>query len=212
MTSFRKLSPQELQQKYTTVAPSYARDQGFGEIFFFTRPLRRQIMQKAQGRILDVACGTGENFRHFPKDSLITAIDLTPAMLAQAKQEADRLGMKIDFKTMNAEHLEFPDASFDTVVSALSTCTFPDPVAALREMGRVCHPEGRILLFEHGRSQWGWAGRWMDRHADSHFETVGCRWNQEPIELVKQAGLQIIHTRQARLGGVFSQIEAAPAL
>ena len=53
---------------------------------------------------------------------------------------------------MDAEHLAFKDGSFDTVVSTLGTCTFPDPVEALREMRRVCRPGGTVLLLEHGRS------------------------------------------------------------
>jgi ubiquinone/menaquinone biosynthesis C-methylase UbiE len=128
---------------------------------------------------------------------------------AQARKKAQEWGIKLELYVMDTETLEFPDASFDTVASALSTCTFPDPVAALRELGRVCHPEGRILLFEHGRSSWTWVGRWMDRRAAEHFESLGYRWNQEPIELVKEAGLKIISARRARLGGVFSMIEAA---
>lgn len=209
MQPFRKVSPQELQRIYAEHAPTYHKTQQFGETLFWTKPLRRQLMQRARGHILDVACGTGENFRYFPKNSRITAVDLSPEMLQQARKKAQEWGIKLELSVMDAEKLEFPDASFDTVASALSTCTFPDPIAALREFGRVCHPEGRILLFEHGRSSWKWAGRWMDRRAAAHFESMACRWNQEPIELVKEAGLKIISARRARLGGVFSMIEAA---
>jgi len=53
---------------------------------------------------------------------------------------------------MDAQALEFPDDSFDTVISSFSTCTFPDPIAALHEMERVCTPDGEILLLEHRRS------------------------------------------------------------
>jgi ubiquinone/menaquinone biosynthesis C-methylase UbiE len=51
-----------------------------------------------------------------------------------------------------AEPLPFEDESFDTAVSSLSLCTFPDPVRALRQMARVCRADGRILLLDHGRS------------------------------------------------------------
>jgi hypothetical protein len=50
----------------------------------------------------------------------------------------------------------------------------------------------------------------MDRQASGHFATLGCRWNQQPLELVKSAGLKIVTVRRARLGGVFSLIEASP--
>lgn len=49
---------------------------------------------------------------------------------------------------MDGATLAFPDDSFDAVISSLSTCTFPEPVAALREMSRVCKPDGRIRFLD----------------------------------------------------------------
>ena len=51
---------------------------------------------------------------------------------------------------MNAEHLPLPDESFDAVVDTMSLCTFPNPMATLKELARVCRPSGRVLLLEHG--------------------------------------------------------------
>ncbi|NIN33964.1 MAG: methyltransferase domain-containing protein, partial [Gammaproteobacteria bacterium] len=95
----------------------------------------------------------------------------------------------VDLHVMDAESLTFADNSFDTVVSALSTCTFPDPIAALREMNRVCKPTGQILLVEHGRSSLRPLAHYQDRNAHAHYEkSAGCRWNQEPDQLVMAAG------------------------
>ena len=109
-----------------------------------------------------------------------------------------------------AEALDFPDRSFDTVVSSLSLCTFPDPVAAVREMARVCQPGGRILLLEHGRSDHEWLGRWMDRRADRHAKRVGCCWNRHPLDIVQQAGLTLVNAKRSFLG-IMHQIEARPS-
>jgi ubiquinone/menaquinone biosynthesis C-methylase UbiE len=46
------------------------------------------------------------------------------------------------------------DASFDTVVCALSLCTIPDPAAAIGKMKRVLVPGGRLLLLDHIASTW----------------------------------------------------------
>ena len=54
----------------------------------------------------------------------------------------------------DAEHLPFGDASFDTVVCALSLCTIPSPAAAIGEMKRVLVPGGRLLLLDHIGSTW----------------------------------------------------------
>ena len=58
--------------------------------------------------------------------------------------------------------LPYDDDSFDVVISAMSSCTFPDHAAAFREMERVGRPGGRILLLEHGRSSVGWIARHQD--------------------------------------------------
>ncbi|MFN3476299.1 MAG: class I SAM-dependent methyltransferase [Candidatus Methylomirabilales bacterium] len=73
------------------------------------------------------------------------------------------------------------------MVDTLSLCTFPDPMAALREMARICRMDGRILLLEHGRSDREWLGRWQDCQADRHTKALGRRWNREPHELIRQA-------------------------
>jgi ubiquinone/menaquinone biosynthesis C-methylase UbiE len=167
-------------------------------------------MSGAAGRILDVACGTGQNLLLFPPGGEITAIDLSPKMLETAGRNAARRGIQAKFAEMDAEKLDFPDASFDSVVSALSTCTFPDPIRALREMRRVCRPGGRILLLEHGHSRVAWLARLQDRNADRHYQShMGCRWNQNPLELANAAGLHVRAARRAVLG-IYHSIEATP--
>jgi ubiquinone/menaquinone biosynthesis C-methylase UbiE len=117
--------------------------------------------------------------------------------------------MDISLLKGDAEVLPFSDELFDTVVSSLSTCTFPNPVRALREMARVCKPAGRILLLEHGRSDREWLARWQDRNVDKFAKPLGCHWNREPLKLVREAGLKV-HAANRRFFGIFHTIEAAP--
>ena len=99
-------------------------------------------------------------------------------MLEGARQNASQLGLSVNLVVIDAQKLEFVDQSFDTVVSALSTCTFPDSIKALREMGRVCRLGGQILLLEHGHSSWSWLAGFQDRRVHQHYqENAGCRWN-----------------------------------
>lgn len=113
---------------------------------------RKQLMSKARGKFLDVACGTGPSFSMLPVASEVTAIDLSPQMLKVAQRKAKDLRLGVKIQVMDVQKLHFPGASFETVTSALSSCTFPDPVQTLREMKRVCRPDGLILLLEHGHS------------------------------------------------------------
>jgi len=130
-------------------------------------------------------------------------------MLEIARKRAKTLGLKVNFLVMDAENLAFGDDSFDTVVDSMGICTFPEPLAALKEMARVCRDGGRILLLEHGRSDRGWIGGWQDRRADTHAKQLGCRWNREPVDLVQEAGLKII-SAERRFLGIFHMIEATP--
>ena len=163
---------------------------------------RRARFGDVSGRVLDVACGTGPNFRYLPETVDLVGVDISPEMLDNA---ADRLAdLEVDgtLERMDAQDLAFDDDSFDAVISALSTCTFPDPVAALREMERVCKPSGTIRLVEHGKSDVGPVARFQEWREDAHYAKMGCRWTQEPREVVAEAGLSVRDSSTGLLGMV----------
>jgi len=131
-------------------------------------------------------------------------------MLELARANAIKFGLNVNFAVMNAEKLEFADESFDTVVSTLSTCTFPNPVKALQEIKRVCRPDGLILLLEHGHSNLPWMARYQDRNEDQHYQDhAGCRWNQDPLDLFQSADLQVLKSKRSILG-MFHSMEVRP--
>lgn len=171
---------------------------------------RRRLFGDANGRVLDVACGTGANFPYLPRTVAPVGVDISPEMLAKARDRLERLKMKGTLEQMDAQALEFDDDSFDTVISSLSTCTFPDPVMAIEEMERVCKPTGRILLLEHGRSDLRLVARFQDWRADTHYATAGCRWNQEPLELVLSVGLPVRDV-STHIFGLITLITARPS-
>ncbi len=202
------MDKKEIQRKYKEIARWY----DFGETIpelLAVRRLRQQLLQQASGRVLEISVGTGKNLAYYPRTCHITAVDLSPEMLRFAQKLAMRLRLDVDFLVMDAEALAFPDQSFDTVVDSLSLCTIPDPVVALREMSRVCRRDGSILLVEHGRSSHEWLGRWQDRRADRHVERLCCRWNQDPLDLVRQAQLLPIKVHRTFLG-IFWTLEVSP--
>jgi len=179
------------------------------EVLFGVGRKRRKLFSQATGNVLDVGCGYGVNFPYLTNATHITGIDFSSVMLDKARETARKSPIPVDLRESDAEALNFPDNSFDTVISSLSTCSFYNPVIALREMRRVCKPDGQLLLIEHGRSQWEWVGRYMDKHVQEMIEQGGCRWNQEPQELIREAGLKIIEAERSFLG-VFHTIRASP--
>jgi ubiquinone/menaquinone biosynthesis C-methylase UbiE len=123
---------------------------------FFDRVLfgggREWVCSRAQGRVLEIAVGTGRNLDHHRRDVELTGIELSPEMLAIAKRRAEELGREADLRIGDAQELDFPESSFDTVVCTLALCTIPDDRAAVAEAYRVLRPGGRFLLLEHVRS------------------------------------------------------------
>ena len=204
----RYLTPQEISQKYDRFAQWYDVAEGVPD-FLGIRKLRQRVLRQASGRVLEVAVGTGKNLRYYPQGCRIIAVDLSREMLAIAQKRAFRLQMNVSLLLSDAEALPFSNESFDTVVSSLSTCTFPDSVAALKEMARVCRPKGKVLLLEHGRSDREWLGRFQDRHAGTFAKPLGCNWNRKTLELIKDAGLKVVRARRTFFG-IFHQIEAEP--
>ena len=115
------------------------------------REIARQFpgIAAAQLRVLEV--GTGPGFFAILLCELgydVTAIDLTPAMLTEAKKNAGALAGRIRFLEMNAEALKFEDAAFDAVISRNLTWNLPHPDAAYAEWARVLKPGGLLLNFD----------------------------------------------------------------
>jgi len=192
---------------YADQASTFARFAFLNRLF--SGRYRRRAFESAEGEVLDVACGLGTNRSFVPDATSYTGIDVSPEMIEQAAKRHDDLVLGEDLREMDAQDLDFADDSFDTVISSLSTCTFPDPQAALAEMNRVCRPEGRVLLLEHGRSSVGPIAKFQDWRAEAHFQKHACRWTQEPLEIVANSPLQV-ESHWTALFGIITGMVATP--
>jgi ubiquinone/menaquinone biosynthesis C-methylase UbiE len=182
-------------------APGYDRQIAFFEKTWFAGG-REWLGERARGRVLEVAIGTGRNLACYPADVAITGIELSPAMLAIARQRAAGLGRDVTLREGDAEHLPFDDASFDTVTCALSLCTIPSPAAAVSEMRRVLAPGGRLLLLDHIGSTWPplYAAQWLAERVT--VRTAGEHFTRRQLSLVTAAGFQIMETERLKAGTV----------
>ncbi|HEX5696465.1 MAG TPA: class I SAM-dependent methyltransferase, partial [Acidimicrobiia bacterium] len=149
---------------------------------------------------LDVGCGTGENFAYLHNAGSVTALDVSPEMVREADRRARQMHMEVDLLVGDAQSLPFAEDSFDTVISAFSSCTFPDYVAAFKEMARVTRSGGEVLLLEHGRSSVTWIARRQDRNIERVYRRSACRNNRDVAAELGEAGLTVVSLHPSHLG------------
>ena len=186
---------------WDSAAPKYDKQIALFERIWFAGG-RQWLGERARGRVLEVAVGTGRDLPHYPAGVTITGIELSPAMLAIARQRAAGLGREVDLREGDAEHLPFGDSSFDTVLCALSLCTIPGPATAIAEMNRVLVPGGRLLLLDHVASTWPpiYAAQWLLERIT--IRSAGEHFTRRQLPLVRAAGFQIAETQRLKAGSV----------
>src|SRR5256714_3144293 len=180
-------------------APKYDR-----QISFFERILfgdgRAWVCSRAHGQVLELACGTARNLSFYPDDVQLTAIELSPQMLAIARKRAQELGHPADLRLGDVQSLDFPDESFDTVTCTLGFCTIPDTRAAAAEAFRVLRPGGQLLLMEHVRSPVP-----IVRGAQRVLEPLAVRFEadhllRDPLDYLPGVGFQIDEVQRSKWG------------
>ncbi len=142
---------ERVRRIWDRMAPRFDKRIGFFERVLFEGG-REWVCSRASGETLELAVGTGRNLAFYPSDVTLTGIEISLRMLEVARERAARLRMEADLRLGDAQALDFPDASFDTVTCTISLCSIPDDRAAVSEVARVLRPGGRFVLMEHVRS------------------------------------------------------------
>jgi SAM-dependent methyltransferase len=166
---------------------------------------RRELLQQARGRTVELGAGTGLNLPHYPdalEELFLTEPDA--AMAARLRRRLDRTRRAACVIDAPAEALPFDDNSVDTVISTLVLCTVDAPDAALREVARILKHDGQLLFIEHIRAESAFLASWQDRLAGpwSRFAD-GCQCNRATVELMKAGGqLQVDRIDEASWRGM----------
>jgi ubiquinone/menaquinone biosynthesis C-methylase UbiE len=187
------------QRYWDKQADTYDQRMSYAERRIFA-DTRQWLCGQAVGDTLEVAIGTGLNLEHYPDHIRLTAIEFSPKMLAVAQRRAQELGRSVELRVGDAQSLEFPDGSFDTVVCTFALCGIPGERLALEEMAGVLRPGGALLLADHVASS-SWAVRalqWLVDRVTVPLE--GEHYGRRPLPLVESMGLRLERHDRFKLG------------
>ena len=181
---------------YRRIAPFYDFLDGSFERKRYA-PIRGELFAGLTGRILDAGVGTGRNIPYYPAGAQVVGIDLSQAMLAQARARRDALGSDVPLAAMDVLRTGFADSSFDAVVASFVFCVLkPDrQQAALEELGRIVRPGGEIRLLDYTWSRQPWRRFVMGLWAPWVGWAYGAGFDRKPQRHVEPAGLELAESR-----------------
>jgi ubiquinone/menaquinone biosynthesis C-methylase UbiE len=158
--------------------------------------VRARLAGDLSGRVLEVGCGTGLNFVHYPHDAEVTAIEPLDDFRRFAAARAQAMSARITVLDGDAQALAFPDHSFDAALETLVFCSVPDALTGLRELRRVLRPGAPVRLFEHVRSERR-AGATLQDLVNPLWRWMmdGCNVNRDTVGVIRAAGFTVEHVR-----------------
>jgi SAM-dependent methyltransferase len=166
------------------------------------REIRQQIIPTAEGTVLEIGVGPGVNFLHYDASRVdrVYALEPNPGMIQLAERQQHLTDLRVEFLDLPGERIPLPNASVDTVVSTFTLCTIPGVLDAIREIGRILRPDGKLIFFEHGISPDPNIRRWQWLSAPiPHFLFEGCHITRDIPSLLVEGGFEIKQMKTAYL-------------
>lgn len=188
--------------RYTIWAPAYdamARAAGFDSA---RRLSINRLRLAPSDRVLIVGAGTGLDLDFLPSNVHVTAIDVTPAMLAHLERRAARAGRPVTVRIMDARQLAFADSSFDAVIMHLILAVMPQPERGVREAVRVLKQGGRIAVFDKFLRD-GERPSFKRRLLNAFAKPLFTDLNRQLGPLIARTPLVIEHDERVAFGGAY---------
>ncbi|MFQ5475352.1 MAG: methyltransferase domain-containing protein, partial [Candidatus Nanoarchaeia archaeon] len=197
-----------VKNRYDYYSKFYDIFEFFPEMLF--RRWRKKYIALLKGSILEVGVGTGKNLQYYSKESKVTGIDFSSKMLAKAIKESNRLKSDHSLLQMDAQRLQFKDNTFDSVLCTFVLCSVPNPVRALKEMKRVCKPNGNIMIIEHVLSKNRLIAFFQRIHNPITLFLFGFNITRDTVSNIKKAGLKIMTEKNLTSNDVFKLVICRP--
>jgi phosphatidylethanolamine/phosphatidyl-N-methylethanolamine N-methyltransferase len=203
------LSREMVENAYDRWAPIY--DLVFGGVFSKGRRAAILATNNIGGRVLEVGVGTGISLPQYAPNLRIFGTDISEGMLRKAKARVAEFRLKNveGLAVMDAEKLEFPDASFDVVMAQYVVTAVPNPEAALDEFARVLRPGGEIILLSRVSADAGMR-RFIEQRLQPVVRQLGFRtdfaWSRYTEWAAGAHGMKLVERRPVPPFGHFSLI------
>lgn len=200
----RHLDPDAIRRTYDRYARVY--DGIFGPVLNPGRRRAVAVAERAPGlRILEVGVGTGLSLPLY-RSSRVVGIDVSDKMLERARRRVERHGLTNveDLRVMDAEAMDFPAQSFDSIVLMHVASVVPHPDRLMVEVRRVLRPGAEAVVLNHF-----WTGRGpmavVERALAPASNTIGFR----PLsldELISVTPLTFVAEERVNLFGYWSLV------
>ena len=199
------MDEEAVRDAYRRWAPVY--DYTFGVVSTAGRRHAVEIINASRGKVLEVGVGTGLSLPDYKKHLDIVGIDLAPEMLDKARERvaSERLTNVSGLHVMDAGDLQFPDASFDTVVAMYVITVVPDPEKVMRELSRVVKQGGEVMLVNHFSQDDGVRG-WVERKMAPFADLVGWHSVFDVSRVMVCDDLRLVDRRSLRPMGLFTMM------
>jgi phosphatidylethanolamine/phosphatidyl-N-methylethanolamine N-methyltransferase len=190
-----------VKSSYRRWAPVY--DRTFGQITRMGRNSAVASVNQRKGRVLEVGVGTGLSLSAYMPHLDVTGIDYSEDMLERARKRVADEGLTHvrELRQMDARHLDFPDAHFDTVVAMYLVSVVPDPERVMAEMARVCKPGGQVIIVNHFAREKGLLA-WIERAFAPVSDRLGWHPDFDRRRILGEPSLRV--KEEQRLGVLFT--------
>jgi phosphatidylethanolamine/phosphatidyl-N-methylethanolamine N-methyltransferase len=201
----KTLSISAVRDAYRRWAPVY--DSTFGLLANRGRCTAVHLINERRGRVLEVGVGTGLSLPHYAPFLKITGVDISPEMLAKARERVARHDLRHveALREGDAAHLDFADNFFDVVVAMYVMTVVPNPERVMQELERVCAPGGEVMIVNHFSQEHGPRG-WVERKMAPYSDQLG--WHPVfPIEKVLgRSHLALVERKPLWPAGLFTLV------